>query len=127
VSPTPPETLRHAYPFKLAERMERTDDGTVAIVLATADGELTRGVALPASLVFEALAQSILLVEPPPAGGALRLVGIDGARVLQPLGAGDRVEVAVTGLGSFGALRRYACRAVSGGALAAVAEFTVSG
>lgn len=107
--------------------MERTDDGTVAIVLATADGELTRGAALPASLLFEALAQSILLVDPPPAGGALRLVGIDGARILQPLGAGDRVEVAVTGLGSFGALRRYACRAVSGGALAAVAEFTVSG
>jgi len=127
VSPTPAETFRHAYPFKLVERMERTDDGTVAIVLASAGGELTRGAALPASLVFEALAQSILLVDPPPAGGALRLVGIDSARILQPLGAGDRVEVAVTGLGSFGALRRYACRAVSGGALAAVAEFTVSG
>lgn len=127
MSPTPPETLRHTYPFKLAERMERTDDGTVAIVLVTEDGELTRGAALPASLLFEALAQSILLVDPRPAGGALRLVGIDGARVLQPVAAGDRVEVAVTGLGSFGRLRRYACRAVSGGALAAVAEFTVSG
>ncbi len=127
MSPTPPETFRHAHPFKLAERMERTDDGTVAIVLATADGELAQGAALPASLLFEALAQSILLVDPPAAGGSLRLVGIDGARVLQPLGAGDRVEVTVTGLGSFGALRRYACRAVSGGGLAAVAEFTVSG
>ena len=127
MSPTPSETLSHSFPFKLAERMERIDDGTVGIVLATADGELTRGAALPASLVFEALAQSILLVDPPPAGGALRLVGIDGARILQPLEPGDRVEVAVTGLGSFGALKRYACRAVAGGALAAVAEFTVSG
>jgi hypothetical protein len=127
VLPTPPETFGHAFPFKLAERMERTDDGAVALVLPSAGGELTRSVPLPASLVFEALAQSILLVDPPPRGTALRLVGIDGARVLQPLEAGDRVEVAVTGLGSFGTLRRYACRAVSGGALAAVAEFTVSG
>lgn len=107
--------------------MERTDDGAVAIVLATADGDLTRGAALPASLVFEALAQSILLVEEPPAGAPLRLVGIDGARLLQPLGPGDRIEVAVTNMGSFGTLRRYACRALSAGALAAVAEFTVSG
>jgi 3-hydroxymyristoyl/3-hydroxydecanoyl-(acyl carrier protein) dehydratase len=127
VSPTPPETFRHAYPFNLVERMERTDEGTVAIVLATADGELTRGAPLPSSLLFEALAQSILLVDPPPDGSPLRLVGIDGARILQPLEPGGRVEVAVTGLGSFGALRRYACRAVSSGALAAVAEFTVSG
>jgi 3-hydroxymyristoyl/3-hydroxydecanoyl-(acyl carrier protein) dehydratase len=127
VPPTPAETLRHAYPFKLVERMERTDDGTVAVVLATAGAELTRGTPLSPSLVCEALAQSILLFDPPPAGGALRLVGIDGARILQPLSAGDRVEVTVTGLGSLGRLRRYGCRAISGGALAAVAEFTVSG
>lgn len=127
MSPTAPETFRHAYPFKLAERMEQTDNGAVGIVLATADGDLTRGGPLPASLVFEALAQAILVVERPAGGAPPRLVGIDGARLLQPVEPGDRLEVAVAPQGSFGSLRRYACRAVRAGALAAVAEFTVSG
>jgi len=127
VSPTAPETFRHAFPFKLAERMERTDVGTVGVVLATADGDVTREGPLPATLVFEALAQAILTVEQPVGGSPPRLVGIDGARLLQPIEPGDRLEVTVADQGSFGTLRRYACRAVRAGALAAVAEFTVSG
>ncbi|MEW6338015.1 MAG: hypothetical protein ACOY3Y_05980 [Acidobacteriota bacterium] len=78
------------------------------------------------SLVAEALAQAILLVSPPADVSSLRLVAVDAARILQPLEAGDRVEVEAHEIGRFGPLRRYACRAVLSGALAAVAEITVS-
>lgn len=98
----------------------------MALVLATGGGALTGTRAWPVSLVAEALAQAILLVFPPADASSLRLVGIDKARIVQPLEAGDRVEVEAEELGRFGPLRRYACRAVRSGSLAAVAEITVS-
>ncbi len=98
----------------------------MALVLGTGGGALTGTGTWPVSLVAEALAQAILLVFPPAEASALRLIAVDKARIVQPLEAGDRVEVEAEELGQFGSLRRYACRAVSSGALAAVAEITVS-
>lgn len=98
----------------------------VAIVLGTADGAATGVEPWPATLVAEALAQAILLVRRPERSGALRLVGLDGVAVFQPLTPGDRLEVEVSELGAYGALRRYRCRGLRGGGLAAVADVTVS-
>ncbi len=96
-------------------------------MLATANGAATGSEAWPPTLVAEALAQAILVVARPERLGALRLVGLDGVAVFQPLTPGDRLEVEVRELGAFGALRRYRCRGLRGGGLAAVADVTVSG
>ncbi len=101
-------------------------ESRVAIVLGTAGGALTGTGPWPVTLVAEALAQAILLVEPPDRRERLRLVGLRDVEALQPLEAGDRVEIDVIAEGSFGTLRRYACRARKAGALVAVARITVS-
>ena len=122
---TSPETFSHRHPFKLVEKAERVGEGVIGVVLGSADGVLTGCAGLPPALVIEALAQSILLTHGLP-GVVPRLVGIDGARVMRPVAPGDRLEVEAVESGSFGGLRRYACRAVCDGALAAMAEITVS-
>ena len=53
-------------------------------------------------------------------------MALDEVSLLQPVVAGDRFEVEVRELGNFGKLRRFACRALRGGALAAVAHITVA-
>jgi len=123
----PPEALPHAYPFRLVERAELIAGGRVALVLATANGSRPPGDEWPVTMVAEAMAQAILLVVPPPSTSDLRLVGLNKVRLLQPVRPGSRLEVAVEELAAFAPLRRYACRAHSGGALAATAEITVSG
>ena len=120
-----PEPIPHGYPCRLVERAEEGIGGKVAIVLGTAGGTLTGTGPWPATLVAEALAQAILLVVRPERRSSLRLIGLDRVRVLQPLCPGDRLEVEVTEAGTFGALRRYRCRASRGGGLVAVAEVTV--
>ena len=47
-------------------------------------------------------------------------------RLLQPVAAGDRLEVEVRRSAGYAALQRFDCRAVKAGALAAVAEVTVA-
>jgi 3-hydroxymyristoyl/3-hydroxydecanoyl-(acyl carrier protein) dehydratase len=79
----------------------------------------------PATLVAEALAQAILLVAGPEDQSALRLIGLDNVRVVQPPAPGDRLEVDVTEAGKYGTLRRYRCRASRGGGLVAEADVTV--
>ncbi len=118
--------LPHRFPFRLVERAERTERGTIAVLLGTAGGFLTGVVPWPVTLVAEALAQSILLVAPPQQRDSLRLVGMSKVALSQPISAGDRIEVAVEEVASLGAMRRFACRALRGGALVAVAEITVS-
>ncbi|MFH1175788.1 MAG: hypothetical protein V1750_00155 [Acidobacteriota bacterium] len=122
------ETIPHCYPFRLIERLSREEDGSrVAIVLASANGTLLRGQPWPVTLVAEALAQAILLIARPGPQAELRLVGMNKVAMFQPMAAGDRLEVGVEEVGSYPPLRRYSCRARRAGALAAVAEITVSG
>ena len=120
------EPLPHRFPSRLVERADVGENGRVGLVLGTGAGAATGVEPWPATLVAEALAQAILVVERPARSGALRLVGLDGVAVFQPLTPGDRVEVEVSELGAFGALRRYRCRGLRGGGLAAVADVTVS-
>ncbi len=127
MSPPRPDPLPHEYPFRLVERAEVSEGGRVALVLATADGNVAPDDDWPVTLVAEVLAQSILLVAARPAGTAPRLVALDGVRLLQAVRAGSRLEVEVEERGSYASLRRYSCRARTGGALAATAEITVSG
>jgi 3-hydroxymyristoyl/3-hydroxydecanoyl-(acyl carrier protein) dehydratase len=127
VSAAAPERLPHEYPFRLVERVEEGARDRHAVVLATAGGTLAGAEGWPVTLVAEALAQAILLVVRPKKTDALRLVGLKNVFLYQQLTPGDRLEIEVEELGVFGELRRYACRAHLAGALAAVAEVTVSG
>ncbi len=127
MSATAREPLPHEHPFRLVERVESGPRGRFAVVLATAGGTLTGYSAWPVTLVAEALAQAILLIVRPERTAALRLVGLSKVTLHQSLFPGDRLEVEVEELGVFGELRRYRCRAHRAGALAAVAEVTVSG
>ena len=97
------------------------------MALATADGFLAGVRPWPVTLVAEALAQAILLLDPRRDEAALRLVGLDAVTLDQALIAGDRLEIEVCELAAFGRLRRYSCRASSRGAPAAAAEITVAG
>ncbi len=122
-----PDRQPHAYPFRLVEKAELIDDRRVALVLATSNGSLLSGDEWPVTMVAEALAQAILHVIQPPQTDHVRLVGLDRVRLLQPVRPGARLEVEVEQQAAFMPLRRYACRAHLGGALAATAEITVSG
>jgi len=127
VSAKAPEQVPHQFPFRLVERVEPDNDGRLAIVLSTAGGALPGTGPWPITLVAEALAQAILLVVKPAGQGTLRLVGLDKVALYQSLEPGDRLEVEVEEVGTFGGLRRYLCRGHRGGGLAATAEVTVSG
>jgi 3-hydroxymyristoyl/3-hydroxydecanoyl-(acyl carrier protein) dehydratase len=127
VSARAPETVPHEFPFRLVERVEDGPHGRSAVVLATACGALTGAGPWPVTLVAEALAQAILLVLQPQRRGTLRLVALDRVVLYQPIEPGDRLEVEVEEVGSFGELRRFACRGLRGGGLAAAAEVTVAG
>ncbi len=122
-----PDPVPQRFPVRLVERAVERGQERVAIVLGTANGAATGLEAWPATLVTEALAQAILVVTRPERLGALRLVGLDGVSVFQPLTSGDRLEVEVRELGTYGSLRRYRCRGLRAGGLAAVADVTVSG
>jgi hypothetical protein len=124
-STTPPATP-HAFPCRLVETLAPHGRPRATVVLATADGLLTGAGAWPATLLAEAMAQSILLVDPPDDMDGLRLVGLDQVDVLQTVSPGDRLEVEVELLAVFGRLRRYRCQGRCGGSLAVTAEVTVS-
>ena len=127
MSAKPPEALPHRYPFRLVERPAAAGERRLGIVLGTANGALTPGIAWPVTLVAEALAQAILVVEQPERLQDLRLVALHRVAAFQSIGAGDRLEVEVEPVAALPPLRRYSCRALRGGALVAVAEVTVSG
>jgi acyl dehydratase len=127
VSASPdPRATPHTFPCRLVETVTAAGEGRSAVVLATADGMLTGPSAWPATLLTEAMAQSILLLDPPEDMAALRLVGLDDVRVLRAVTPGDRVEVAVEKVAVFGRLRRYRCTGRCGGAVAVTAQVTVS-
>ncbi|MDI9621045.1 MAG: hypothetical protein QM379_04115 [Acidobacteriota bacterium] len=118
--------VAHAFPFRLIERAQQCGDQKAVLVLGTADGFLRRTEPWPLTLVVEALAQSILLIDPPQRFERLRLAGLYNVAVHQPVTAGDRLEVVVRPLGALGELRRYRCRATRAGALVALADVTVA-
>lgn len=116
----------HSFPFRLVERIERKGERRVVLVLGTADGFLSGVAPWPVTLVAEALAQSILLAEPPPRTDRLRLAGLHAVALYQQVTAGDRLDVEVQPVGALGELRRYRCRATRAGALVALADVTVT-
>lgn len=116
----------HAFPFRLVERTEVVGERQVAIVLSTAAGFLRRNEPWPVTLVVEALAQAILLLDPPERLERARLAALQNVALLQEVAAGDRLLVEVEPLGSLGGLRRYRCRATRSGASVALADVTVT-
>jgi 3-hydroxymyristoyl/3-hydroxydecanoyl-(acyl carrier protein) dehydratase len=116
----------HVFPCRLVDAVDAGTDGPRAVVLVTGDSFLTGTGTWPITLLAEAMAQSILLVDPPEDVSGLRLVGLDDVRMLQPVVPGDRLEVEVKMEVALGRLRRYRCAARRDGALAATAGVTVS-
>ncbi len=55
----------HGFPCRLVETAGLVGEGQAAVVLATADGMLTGTSPWPATLLAEAMAQAILLLDPP--------------------------------------------------------------
>jgi hypothetical protein len=123
---TDPGRVPHGFPCRLVEGVGSAGNGRRAVVLATGDSFLTGTGTWPITLVAEAMAQSILLADPPEDVSGLRLVGLDDVRMLQSVTPGDRLEVEVTMEVALGRLRRYRCEARRDGALAATAGVTVS-
>jgi len=116
----------HAFPFRLVERCETVGERQAVIVLSTAAGFLRRDEPWPVTLVVEALAQAILLLDPPEQLDRARLAALQNVALLQEVAAGDRLLVEVEPLGSLGGLRRYRCRATRSGAAVALADVTVT-
>lgn len=118
----------HGFPFRLVDAIELDEGRRRATFLLSSGAFFVQGAAWPITLVAEALAQATLALagerreDTPP-----RLIGLDRVRLRQLLRSGDRLRVEVEEEASFGALRRYRCRASRAGALAAEAEVTVSG
>ena len=127
MSSTRSDPLPHRFPFRLVENVERIGEKRIAVALATGDGFLSGTADWPVTLVAEALAQAILLVVEPSQRRQLRLVALNEVRLLQPMRPGSRLEIEVDERAVFGPLRRYGCRAIQAGALAATAEITVAG
>ena len=73
----------HAFPFRLVERTEVVGERQVALVLSTAAGFLRRNEPWPVSLIAEALAQAILLLDPPERLERVRLAALQNVSLLQ--------------------------------------------
>ncbi len=114
-----PDPLPHQPPFRFAERK-----GEEVVVVPAAGAAESFPFPVPLTMLTEAMAQAILLSDPPEHSEGLRLVAIDQASLRQEVNAGDRLSVVCRKEASFGKLRRYACRALRGGSL--VAEVTVT-
>lgn len=115
-----PEPLPHRPPFRFAE-----SQGDTVVVLPTVGAAESLPFPVPMTVLTEAMAQAILLLDPPEATDRLRLVGVDEAYLKQEVHPGERLEVTCRREGSFGRLRRYACRVLRGGGLVAQAKITV--
>lgn len=115
-----PDPLPHQPPFRFAE-----GKGNTVLVLPTLGASESLPIPVPLTLLTEAMAQAILLADPPAAQDRLRLVGVDEALLMQEVQAGDRLEVVCHREGGFGRLRRYFCRALRGGSVVAQAKITV--
>ncbi len=113
----PEGVIPHQPPFRFAE-------GGPSL-LATAGAAESFPQPLTATILAEAMAQAILLADPPPPGVNLRLAGLDGLVVRQQVHAGEKLWVKVEKEASFGTLARYYCRVVSAGRLVACGRITV--
>lgn len=116
----PKGTIPHQSPFRFAEAGEKGP-----LILPTGAAAESFPQPLPLPFLAEAMAQAILLAEPPPPGATLRLLGLDQLVLRQEVGAGDRLEVEVHRQAAFGTLSRYHCRALCGGKLVAEGHITV--
>lgn len=114
-----PDTLPHQPPFRFAE-----SKGEKVMVLPSIAAAESFPFPVPLTMLTEAMAQAILLSDPPEHQEHLRLVAIDHATLKQEVWPGDRLTLACRREAAFGKLRRYACRALRGGSL--VAEVTVT-
>jgi len=93
--------LPHAYPFRLADRV----DGDEVDVCLTADATWSRGSELAAPLLVEAMAQAAMLLaaRPEERAGAM-LAGIDDAQFLEPVRPGDHLRASARLIGKLGGL-----------------------
>jgi 3-hydroxymyristoyl/3-hydroxydecanoyl-(acyl carrier protein) dehydratase len=127
--------LPHAYPFRFVEPPEQDQAPTLAP--SAGDALPWRGeprAPYPLSLAVEAMAQAALAAVPAEreeeAAGRVFLAGIENARLVAEIHAGDRLEASAELQGRFGPAVKVRCRlkrpsSDSAGAGATVAEATL--
>ena len=95
--------LPHRYPFRL---VDTGPDGSVVVALSLGSPRLQAGAPLPLGLAIEILAQAshVLLG----GGDQVFLGGVEGARLLAPCNAGDRLQARAEPAGAFGGMFRVA-------------------
>lgn len=93
--------LPHAFPFRLAERVE----GDAVEVCLTANAVWSRGEEIVRPLLVEAMAQAamVLLADPAQRHDGL-LAGIDDAEFLAAVAVGDRLRATARLVGRLGPL-----------------------
>ncbi len=95
--------LPHRYPFLLVDRILDREPG----VRVVAEKLVGSGVAVPAPLLVEMLAQAAGFLEAEPLHGRqIFLAGIQDARFEAPVRAGDRLRLEVAPAGAFAGLMK---------------------
>ena len=116
----PEGSIPHERPFRFIETR-----ATGPVVLPSAAAWESIPWNLPVTLVAEAMAQAILVADPPPAGARLKLLGLDQVVLRQSIEAGQQLEVEVQREVRFQNMARYYCRMLAAGKLAAEGRITV--
>jgi 3-hydroxymyristoyl/3-hydroxydecanoyl-(acyl carrier protein) dehydratase len=137
----------HSHPFRMIDVVLELDHGLCTTIKAVTSDEVVRDDprasegGYPFSLLLEVMAQAAIpLAETQgedhphavePSRGVGMIVGIDGARLLRPVGPGDRLLITASVIGTLGNMIRV--RSVAelagsppGGAVVAQGEFTIA-
>lgn len=113
-----PPDLPHQPPFRFVV------PGFSGPIFASTTAEATSE-SVSLAFLAEAMAQAILLADPPQDTHSLRLVGLDQVVLRQELQPGDQVDIEVARHGHFARLARYRCRMLRSGSLVAEGIITV--
>lgn len=116
----------HRFPFRLIDE----GPGEVAVLLSAGATRLRDPGELPAVLAIEIMAQAAIRTLPDDASkprSAGLLVGIDGARFVRPLVAGERLRVGAAVTGRYGRLLKLEAELEDGaGEVVAEAALTLA-
>lgn len=113
-----PPDLPHHPPFRFVAR------GFLGPTFASTTGE-TNAESVSLAILAEAMAQAILVVDPPENTRGLRLVGLDQVILRQEVQPGDQLDIEVVRHGHFARLARFQCRMLRGGSVVAEGMITV--
>lgn len=121
------EGLPHQVPFRLVSRVRLVDDETVEAAYLASSGDALYRNAPSGAAVVEAMAQAGGFLAFRGSGTPGFLSGIDEVEFSSPLEAGDRLDLRVRLVASFGRIFRFEGTAARGGVQVARAKFYLAG